>query len=142
MKCPKCSASMETVRQEGTVVDRCTSCGGIWFDTWEAEDLIEAKNGVAVDTGNRIKGLKMNKIRDIACPRCGKQMQTVADREDPMLKFEVCTDCHGYFLDAGELHDMAHVTGAEKAAETVFEKFKQFVFAFQAMHMTNIPRNK
>ena len=133
MNCPKCGESMELVREERTTVDRCTGCGGIWFDKWEAEDLVEAENGISV---------QMDKIRDINCPRCGKQMTTVSDREDPMLKFEVCTDCHGYFLDAGELRDMAHVTGAEKATESLFGKMKQFVFGFQAMHMPNIPRDE
>ncbi len=142
MNCPKCSSAMETVKQEGTTVDRCTDCGGIWFDVFEAEDLIEAENGISVDTGNKIKGLQMNKIRDISCPRCGKQMQTVSDREDPLLKFEVCTGCHGYFLDAGELRDMAHVNPAEKASESLFGKMKQFIFGFQAMHMRDLPRGE
>lgn len=142
MKCPKCSENMEMVCEENTTVDRCTGCGGIWFDAWEAEDLIEAENGTSVDTGSKIKGMQMDRIRDINCPRCGKQMQTAADREDPLLKFEVCTDCHGYFLDAGELEDMAHVTGAEKAADSLWGQMKQFVFGFQAMHMRNLPRGK
>jgi len=142
MNCPKCTGSMESVKYEGTTVDRCIDCGGIWFDTWEAEDLIEAEGGASVDTGNKIKGMQMDKVRDISCPRCGKQMQTVSDREDPLLKFEVCTDCNGYFLDAGELRDMAHVTGAEKASESLFGKMKQFIFAFQAMHMRDLPRGE
>jgi len=133
---------MESVREEGTTIDRCTGCGGIWFDSWEAEDLIEAENGISVDTGNRIKGMQMNKIRDISCPRCGKQIQTVSDREDPTLKFEICTDCNGYFLDAGELRDMAHVNIVEKASESLFGKMKQFIFGFQAMHMRDLPRDK
>lgn len=142
MKCPKCNAPMETAKQNRIAVDRCTECKGIWFDCMEAEDLIETENGTSVDIGNKLKGMKMDKIRDIKCPHCNKQMQTVSDREDPLLKFEVCTDCHGYFLDAGEFRDMAHVTDAEKASETLFEKIQQFIFAFQAMHMRDLPRGE
>lgn len=142
MKCPKCAGEMKLVTEEGTTIDRCTGCGGIWFDKWEAEDLIETENGISVDTGSRIKGMQMNKIRDINCPCCGKQMQTVSDREDPLLKFEVCADCHGYFLDAGELKDMAHVNPIEKASDSLFSKMKLFIFGFQAMHMRDLPRGE
>lgn len=134
MDCPKCGERMQLVSQESINVDRCTGCGGMWFDLFEAEDLIELEAGPSVDDGNRIKGMMMNRIRDINCPKCGKQMQTVSDREDPNLKFEVCTDCHGYFLDAGELRDMAHVTTGEKMLETLVFKAKVFGEAFKAMH--------
>jgi Zn-finger nucleic acid-binding protein len=133
---------MESVKCQGITVDRCIDCKGIWFDLFEAEDLIETEDGASVDIGNKLKGMKMDRIHDINCPRCGKQMQTVSDREDPHLKFEVCQTCHGYFLDAGELRDMAHVTTAEKASESLFEKTKQFIFAFQAMHMRDLPRGE
>jgi Zn-finger nucleic acid-binding protein len=62
-------------------------------------------------------------------------MQTVSDREDPTLKFEVCTDCHGYFLDAGELRDMAKVTHGEKLVENFIFKAKTFCEVFKVMHM-------
>ena len=39
MQCPKCSAAMEKVVHEGIEVDRCTGCGGLWFDMLEHEDL-------------------------------------------------------------------------------------------------------
>jgi Zn-finger nucleic acid-binding protein len=116
-------------------VDRCRGCGGIWFDLFEAEDLIETETGADIDAGKKIKGLQMDRIRDINCPRCNKQMQTVSDREDPALKFEVCTACHGYFLDAGELHDMANVTSGERFLETFLFKVRMFGKAFKSMHI-------
>jgi len=125
---------MEMVRQENITVDRCTGCGGMWFDLFEAEELIETATGVEVDTGKKLKGMMMDRIRDINCPRCTKQMQTVSDREDPQLKFEVCTDCHGYFLDAGELRDMAHVTAGENLLENLVYKARMFGEAFKSMH--------
>lgn len=142
MKCPKCNGSMGSVKYADTTVDRCADCGGIWCDVFEAEDLVEAKGGASVDTGSKIKGIRMNKIHDIKCPKCGKPMQTASDREDPLLKFEVCTACHGYFLDAGELRDMAHVTSAEKATESLFFKAKQFLIALISMHTAEKPQKK
>lgn len=135
MRCPKCDSKMEEVKEEGITVDRCIGCGGIWFDKWEAEDLIEARYGISVDTGSRVKGMKMDKLRDISCPRCSIKMQTVSDREDPKLKFEVCTDCHGYFLDAGELKDMAHGNTSNDEPKGFFAHVKPFMFGFHATHV-------
>lgn len=134
MNCPKCNDLMESIVHEATTVDRCRGCGGIWFDLFEAEDLIETETGAEVDVGSKIKGMQMDRIRDINCPRCNRQMQTVSDREDPTLKFEVCTDCHSYFLDAGEFRDMANVTPAESMMETFLYKAKMFGEAFKSMH--------
>ena len=39
MRCPKCRADMEQVDYEGTEVDRCSRCGGMWFDAGELEVL-------------------------------------------------------------------------------------------------------
>jgi Zn-finger nucleic acid-binding protein len=125
---------MEAVMHEGTTVDRCRGCGGIWFDLFEAEDLIETETGAEIDSGKKIKGMQMDRIRDIDCPRCHKQMQTVSDREDPALTFEVCTACHGYFLDAGEFHDMANVMAGERLLETFLFKIRVFREAFKSMH--------
>ena len=33
MRCPKCRADMEQINYEGTEIDRCTICRGIWYET-------------------------------------------------------------------------------------------------------------
>ena len=43
MCCPKCGQKMAEVPLEGIKVDRCTACGGIYFDKGELELLLEAK---------------------------------------------------------------------------------------------------
>lgn len=134
MNCPKCASSMEELTENDITIDRCTNCGGMWFDLFEAEDMLETVDVRTVDTGSVLKGIKMDKIRDINCPKCSVGMQTASDREDPALKFEVCTNCHGYFLDAGELKDMDNVTAAETLMETLVQKAKMFGEAFKSMH--------
>ncbi|NNJ70778.1 MAG: zf-TFIIB domain-containing protein [Kiritimatiellales bacterium] len=125
---------MDAVTENGITVDRCRGCGGIWFDLFEAEDIIETVDVSTVDTGSKAKGIIMDHIRDIKCPKCNIAMQTASDREDPTLKFEVCTGCHGYFLDAGELKDMSNVTAVESGLETLIHKAKMFGEAFKSMH--------
>jgi len=43
MKCPKCGGDMTEIALQGIKVDRCTSCGGIYFDRGELELLLETK---------------------------------------------------------------------------------------------------
>jgi len=39
MQCPKCSGEMELVSYDQVEVDRCTSCGGLWFQPEELRAL-------------------------------------------------------------------------------------------------------
>jgi Zn-finger nucleic acid-binding protein len=43
MCCPKCGHTMEEINHLGIIVDRCTSCSGIYFDKGELEILLESK---------------------------------------------------------------------------------------------------
>ena len=43
MRCPKCGHSMEEVERSGIKVDRCTHCGGTFFDAGELELLLESE---------------------------------------------------------------------------------------------------
>jgi hypothetical protein len=40
MRCPKCGSQLAEQKMEGIVVDRCESCGGIFFDRGELELLL------------------------------------------------------------------------------------------------------
>ena len=46
MKCPKCGMDMSTIELHGVSVDQCASCGGIYFDKGEVEELLQKKEGV------------------------------------------------------------------------------------------------
>jgi hypothetical protein len=41
MKCPKCGSELSHFAMSGVELDRCTKCGGIWFDPGELDDLLE-----------------------------------------------------------------------------------------------------
>ncbi len=43
MKCPKCGSSMEEIELDRIMVDKCSSCNGIYFDEGELELLINHK---------------------------------------------------------------------------------------------------
>jgi MFS transporter, PAT family, beta-lactamase induction signal transducer AmpG len=111
MRCPKCRADMEAVEYDGTEVDRCNHCRGIWFDAGEAELLKTRTAAAAIDMG--AAALAHDAVRDYPCPRCGGEMIEATDSRQRHIQFESCAECHGFFFDAGEFRDIASYTLGE-----------------------------
>lgn len=102
MICPKCQSDMEAVEYEGIEVDRCKSCGGIWFDAGESHWLRHEEAASAIDTGDPATGKEQNEIKTYRCPRCNGGMLRHVDLEQEHIHYEECTSCRGSFFDAGE----------------------------------------
>ena len=107
MRCPKCRADMEPVEYEGTEVDRCTICQGIWFDAGEIDMLKSKQAAAAIDIGDKKTGKESNSIDRYDCPRCGGAMVRVVDPVQHHIWYETCGGCNGSYLDAGELRDLS-----------------------------------
>jgi uncharacterized protein len=105
MKCPRCSAAMETVLIEEVQIDRCTKCGGLWFDEFELSDLKARKGSEKIDAGHVDKATQHSQMR-IACPKCNTTMLRMVDAQQPHIWYETCDVCGGSFLDAGEFKDL------------------------------------
>ncbi len=112
MRCPKCRADMEQIDYEGTEVDRCTICNGIWFDAGEIDVLKGKRAAAAIDTGDAETGKQGNTKTHYQCPRCSGEMLTVVDPVKTHICYETCSSCHGSYLDAGELSDLSSATTA------------------------------
>ena len=110
MRCPKCRSDMKQINVDDTIVDRCTTCNGIWFDEGEVEALSNKETAAAIDTGTTDTGKLHNTIDDYRCPRCGGQMEKKVDPQQQHIWYETCNDCKGSFFDAGEFRDLAQVT--------------------------------
>jgi uncharacterized protein len=104
---------MQKVSYAEVEVDRCTSCGGIWFDLLEKEDLTKATGSEKIDSGSTSTGRKMNEMKHIDCPVCKTRMGTMVDLNQPHIQFESCDTCQGAFLDAGEYKDLKEETITE-----------------------------
>ena len=110
MRCPKCRSDMNQIDIDGTIIDRCTTCSGIWFDEGELEALNNKEEAAAIDTGTTDIGKLHNAIDDYRCPRCGGQMKKKVDQQQQHIWYETCNDCNGSFFDAGEFRDLTEVT--------------------------------
>ena len=85
--CPSCMATMAPSKLRNVTLDRCATCGGIWFDNAE---LSEAAGG-RVD----VEMLDVDSPR--ACPGCKGSMEKA---KVSGLEVETCSHCGGVFIEA------------------------------------------
>ena len=110
MRCPKCRSDMLQLDVDGTIIDRCDRCHGIWFDAGEMEALRDKDIAEAIDTGSARQGRIFNNIDQYRCPRCGGIMARVVDGQQRHIAYETCADCNGSYFDAGEFRDLSQLT--------------------------------
>ncbi|HEX8155082.1 MAG TPA: zf-TFIIB domain-containing protein [Thermoanaerobaculia bacterium] len=46
MKCPKDGNDLATIEFHGISIDQCATCGGVWFDPGEVDQLLAKDSGV------------------------------------------------------------------------------------------------
>lgn len=119
MRCPKCESEFETFTYENVEVDRCTSCGGIWFDALEKENLMLIQGAERIDIGDKRVGKKYNEMQDINCPKCEVKMLRMADKTQFHIEYEFCPTCLSTFFDAGEFKDLNELTFGERFKKMV-----------------------
>jgi len=110
MRCPKCRSDMVQIDVQGTEVDRCNMCNGLWFDAGEIEALRTKEAAAIIDTGSASQGKEYNLVDNYRCPRCGGEMCRTADEQQRHIWYETCADCSGSFFDAGEFLDLSQLT--------------------------------
>ncbi len=98
MNCPRDNTGLKHETLHGIQVDACDTCGGIWLDTHELDELeaatssTEEERRATVTFGER-KG-------DLKCPVCTKTM-IVFNYRAHAVEIDMC-DEHGWWLDHGE----------------------------------------
>lgn len=115
--CPKDASVMLTIRVEDIEIDRCPTCGGIWFDLGELRQLLEIDGLEKEDLLKKDKTQAHVDVRTrtaIQCPRDGFAMMTIKDSQQRHIAYELCMMCGGIFLDSGELRDLSKFTLIEK----------------------------
>jgi Zn-finger nucleic acid-binding protein len=103
LKCPKCSAAMESIVFHDITVDRCSSCHGLWFDALEKDHLDELKDSASIDIGST--GVAAASPAQMNCPVCHTRMFEMGDQKTPTTHFHACKVCYGLFFDAGKYRE-------------------------------------
>jgi Zn-finger nucleic acid-binding protein len=95
---------MATEEHAGVVLDRCTGCGGMWFDATELDRLLSEAlpDGDPPDEADiPDRGLSGRR-----CPRCDLALRT-AGWTDAVL--DRCATCRGLFVGERELGVVAQM---------------------------------
>ncbi len=110
MLCPKCKSYMKTIEYKGVEIDRCTRCYGLWFDSFELEDIKQLSGSEVIDIGDMELGQEHDQKTKIFCPKCRTLMMPARDEQQAHIRYERCPDCQGVYLDAGEFRDFKQLT--------------------------------
>jgi len=113
--CPRCDVPMPTIdiKLEGRfLIERCTSCMGMFFDLGELETVLSKSvdNVFHIDY-QLLEALKNAKRHDdfpvtyIKCPDCRKLMNRLNFGAQSGVIIDKCRD-HGIWLDGGELRQL------------------------------------
>lgn len=99
-ECPRCWVAMKKVEVEvlgpDIIIDVCPQCQGIWFDDNELKKVLGDRKLVNYLT----RHIGTQSKSKLVCPRCGGLMDLEYAQD---VEIDVCLNCHGAWLDAGEL---------------------------------------
>ena len=125
IECPRCWVEMKKEEVEvlgpNVIIDVCPNCQGIWFDDNELKKVLgdrKLANYLTKHIGTQSKS-------KLVCPRCGGLMDLEYAQE---VEIDVCLDCHGAWLDYGELErlkeksEAGYASDKEKKAEEEWEE--------------------
>ncbi len=102
MQCPKCPNSpLVATRVQDIEVDRCQTCGGIWFDNHELIPLLHER--IADLAALRGKGTPPGANQKHGqCPRDSAGLIRVSSALGRSVILDTCPECRGIWLDGGE----------------------------------------
>jgi Zn-finger nucleic acid-binding protein len=126
--CPSCDGVCEIERHGRLEVDRCTDCGGVWFDRTELGTYATLKGPGVVGWGRRVEDLGEAEIPS-RCPRCREE--TLHPYKWDKLRFSRCSGCEGIHVTREELERFTKDT-SEWAAQVEREhklQIERFGFA-------------
>ena len=116
MNCPKCpSLKLERVsvafKDRGVPgpdattkeldVDRCPSCGGVWFDLGELAAYLDS--GVTAPASSTAVPDPALDARSGSCPKCGMALTRSPAPSNPRIIVDRCARCSGTWVDGAEL---------------------------------------
>ncbi len=125
MKCPACFNELTATQIGSLVVDVCQGgCGGIWFDAFELQRVDEEHEaaGEPLLHIRRDERVVVDPTRKRDCPRCpGVKLHRHFFSAKRRVEVDQCSNCAGYWLDAGELAQIR----AEKSEAAKAEEIRQ-----------------
>ena len=103
LKCPLCSDTTLIQRDcEGTQIDVCESCGGLWLDKGELNKIAHPIQGDIEFCSHESSG--QQSLTELLCPTCeNEKLRKAKFIEFTDIALDYCPKCDGIWLDKGEL---------------------------------------
>ncbi|MFA6897544.1 MAG: zf-TFIIB domain-containing protein [Patescibacteria group bacterium] len=137
MKCPQCGKSLDEVSVNHCRVDRCEKCGGIWFDKDELNAVKDERDEnlawLDFDLWSNEDKLKSGGTF-LSCPRDGSPLYRI-QYGSSQVEADVCLECHGVWLDKGELDKVIKDLEQKINTETLPEYFKDLETEFKNLFL-------
>ncbi len=124
LKCPQDQSVLAARLYEADIqVDVCKECDGVWLDRGELERIQET---VENDYRDELENMPESTVQAyrvarhereraaLSCPSCAAEMSEREHGYCSQIYIDVCVECQGVWLQAGEL----------KALEVFFERSK------------------
>lgn len=106
MRCPKCQTDSCVASQVQEInVDRCETCGGIWFDEQELVLLLNENLPLLASLRGGADPEELNSKRG-RCPRDSTPLLRVYSSFSRSVVVDTCPHCHGMWLDGGEFDEL------------------------------------
>jgi len=121
IKCPRDGEALARFTYESNVVvDKCPRCSGVYLDKGELEAIQEIKENayeeelkaIPDDVAAAYAIARQKQQGPASCPKCAREMSAKEYAYASRILIDVCPQCAGIWLDAGEL----------KALEVFFER--------------------
>ncbi len=102
MQCPKCPSSpLVAACVQAIEVDRCETCGGIWFDNAELIPVLHESRPELAALRGRSAPQGVNQKHG-QCPRDATGLIRVSSALGSSVILDTCPECQGIWLDGGE----------------------------------------
>jgi len=115
LNCPKCPGKLEEKKVEDVKVDICWACEGIWFDEGELPKVLiaDSRDFKKIDVDREdLDGKEFSEVyaeldtKRGKCPRCPDSPVLERAPYTKGVVIDVCPECHGIWLDSGEIHKL------------------------------------
>ena len=124
MDCPRCSAEMNEIAHDDSVVQRCGECGGVWVgDVADLNKMLLHANLPALSAiGGFVNADEMTGM----CPACNVELVVVeAGDKRSTLAYDTCESCGGIWIDSEE-DEPAPEIGWKDAEGQIVGFFRRF----------------
>ena len=105
MQCPSCETELVHTHQEDKGLlgaERCPTCGGFWV-TAEERHGFEPEAWESIESMGLIEKEALSRI---ICPTCITSCTGVSLADHAEIQIDRCPNCHGLWLDRGELESV------------------------------------